>query len=290
MFEYQDWLPFKFASARLDGKVHERTAIFIEATLAATGQRVRFQWDTGAPANLLYGRAAGPVLGVADEALPTSSASSASSTLPTEMALIFDSGLRMQVPFEARPALGTVPRSPDEPPLIGTLGYAFTRGMAIAIDYREQRIYWLNPEQTDALSARWPAHFSRYRESAGNLRDKILVDYAAPAFSGLAIFDTGSSMFELVVPPDQWALIPDTATADDRPAPITVPALGNPLVMLPKRTDLALTVGGQPVHVTLAYTLRDDDRMAPTIGNAPFLERIVVIDTVGKRFGVLPRR
>ncbi|MGC7404641.1 hypothetical protein ACPWR0_09565 [Pandoraea pneumonica] len=277
MFAYRDWLPFRFASARLEGKLYERTAIFVDATLATTGQRVCFQWDTGAPSNLLYGRAAAPALGVNDDALPT------------EMSLVFDSGLRMQVGFETRAALGSAPRSPDEIPLIGTLGYAFTRGMAIAIDYREQRIYWLNADQTDALSARWPTHFSRYRESAGNLRDKILVDYSAPAFSGLAIFDTGSSMFELVVPPDQWALIPDTATAEDRPAPITVPAWGNPLVMLPKRTDLALKVGGQPMRVTLAYTLRDDDRMAPTIGNAPFFDRIVVVDTVGKRFGVLPR-
>jgi hypothetical protein len=271
-----DWLPLKQQDSIL-----ERAAITVTGQLVNSDQRLKFQLDTGTPASLLYENPARKQLPKALYAI--------ADTTTTNLTIQFDGTFQTTVKFGLINNFGEHADSSNPFPETGTLGLDFftNANAGFAIDYKKQQIYILSRNLLNNISAQYSDNFFDYQDSLQKIKNKILLPFKIGNIKQLAFFDTGSSMFELVVSPSMWKDI--TALNLDSPlvTQIEAEAWGNPLILFGAEVQKEIYISGRLKRLRKVYTFSQYDG-PPVIGNALFFDDVIVVNIVNKKFGIFP--
>jgi len=247
--------PFEWAAAE---GISDRAGIMLHATV--NGRPTTLQLDTGADANILDGPVAG--WGLTGDERGWSEAS-----------------LRVgDIDLGRSPVLGRG-NAGDE--LSGTLGLAGLHNHIVVINYPAQRFCVAQSASAPLLQT---ADFIDARVTAGKFWIPVTANGAR--YENF-FFDTGASIFPLSVDLDLWR----TLTGDDPEHAdhvVDVPSWGRTIQLRGSEPIGAVSVGGTSFEEPLVYYTSS----APTffadwrfpfpvhglVGNAPFFERVVVID------------
>lgn len=282
ILEQAPWFKFNYSPLEQpNGLFLERAAIIISAQLADSDQHFKFQLDTGAPVNLLYEISA-------TEQLPKE-LSATENKLPSTLTLQFDGKFQTAVKFKILENFGEYTDSSNNFPNIGTLGLDFFSNVAagFGVDYKKQQIYCLSRKLLDSISAHYPDNFLDYLDTYQKMKNKILLHFNIEGIEQLAIFDTGSSLFELVVPPDQWQKITgcniDDSFVNKR---IEGMAWGKPLTAFGVEVEKYIHFSMHLKRLRTIYTMVPSISTLPVIGNALFFNDVIVLDLVNKKFGL----
>lgn len=275
------WFNFDWVSDNKNGLVLERMAIFVTTQLAGSDLHLKFQLDTGTPTSLLYEI---PMR----KQLPKSLYATADNP-PSNLTIQFDGTFQDTVKFGLIKNFGDLADSSNPFPETGTLGLDFftNANAGFAIDYKKQQIYILSRNLLDSISAQYPDNFFGYQDSYQKMKNMILLPFKIGNIKQLAIFDTGSSMLELVVSQDMWKEI----TGLDLDSPlvnrIDAKAWENLLILLGAEVQKNIYISGHLKHLQKIYTFSQYDG-PPIIGNALFFDDVIVVDFVNKKFGIFP--
>lgn len=203
-------------------KGEARAGISVPVTL--NGEALRFQFDTGADFDHLYGdraQTAGWAKAGAAWFAPTSLTLGDVALQPARMLAAPD-----------------VKVGPDG--LAGTLGLAGLLGRVVVLDYPGRRICVFADGEAPA------AVMSRARYVPATLRNgKLFVPLKAPGFESDAIvFDTGSSLTPLVVGHAAWRRLTGLASLEAAPRVIEGGAWGKPIRLRGAPVQGGLALGG----------------------------------------------
>ncbi|MBS1058186.1 hypothetical protein [Gluconobacter kondonii] len=184
--------------------------------------------------------------------------------------------------------LGQEQKSKSE--LYGTAGSSLLLGLVTIIDYPAQRLcfYRTDKKLVNFQKINWqPALFREgwllIGGNLGNIQTKSLV------------FDTGSSLFDLVVPELIWKRITGKSGIQQATFRKTGNAWGKPVTIYGAPSVISLTIGGEPRNHIKVWVAPSDFAQYPVhpdgiVGNAAFLDSIVAIDlTNGARFALLSK-
>ena len=275
------WIKFDWIPLKQQDSVLERAAIAITGQLVNSDLRLKFQLDTGTPTSLLYEIPA-------RKQLPKSLYAIADNP-PSNLTIQFDGTFQDTVKFGLIKNFGDLSNSSNPFPETGTLGLDFftNANAGFAIDYKKQQIYMLSSNLLGNISAQYSDSFFDYQDSHQKIKHKILLPFQIGNIKQLAFFDTGSSMFELVVSSDLWKEI--TALNLDSPfvSQIEAEAWGNPLILLGAEVQKDIYISGRLKRLRKVYTFSQYDG-PPIIGNALFLDDVIVVDLVNRKLGMFP--
>jgi hypothetical protein len=272
-----------FAWAPLAG-VSDRAAILLPGTL--NGSPAVFQLDSGADANFLLGGAeAWPELPLIEGARPGSPR-----TARVDITLGEISNPQMLLMLMAGQQRSTEPTDP-----VGSLGLPYFRHKVVAIDF---------PHQQFCVSAALPQDLERRTTfvpaavRGGKLMVPIEINGAV--YDSFA-YDTGFSVADVATDLELWLKLTGKATPDDADRTFLIQRFGATVSLNRAATTGPMRIAG----VALAHGKVDVLPTSPgmyvdmgrqmgitfqgAIGNAPFLDRIVVIDMREEgayRFGV----
>ncbi|MDR3393306.1 MAG: hypothetical protein P4L77_16390 [Sulfuriferula sp.] len=286
------WFKFTWESLKLpNDEIMDRAAMMVSAKLPDTDTRFQhmvFQLDTGANMSLLYEISA-------HDQLPAALYASTDRPLSSLM-LQFDGPFQNTVKFELLKNFGeqadSSPEAADSVPEIGTLGMDFfaNAGAGFAIDYKNQHIYILSRKLLDNIMTPYPDHFMTYQETYQGMKGKILLPIKIDDVEELVIFDTGSSMAELITPPPLWQQITGLNTGNPTVKRFVAPSWGKQMTVLRGEVDKKIYIAGQweqlkEVQTAIPYPGGD----VSIIGNGLFFDDVIVVDTVNKKFGLFQR-
>lgn len=271
------FIRFEWESLHQGKKVIERAAMYITAHIPNSTQALKFQLDTGLAHNLLFDIPVTEQLGLSI------------SEIPNNMTLEFNDKHKKLVSFKSMQNFGELTSSATMPE-IGILGLDFLScaNAGFAIDYKNQNIYLLTADHIQQINGQYPLNFNDYinMDAAGNT--KIMLPYQIGEKTKLALFDTGSSMFELVIAPDQWQEITNLSLTDEVVETVDASAWGNTMTVFKAPTNHALYISGQCKKLTQISTLFPFHLDMPTImGSGLFLDDIVVVDSINAKFGII---
>lgn len=265
------WFSFHFVDVTFSGKTFPQAAMAVNATDRFSGQKLLLQVDTACSENLLYDGAA----------LPDGTSA------PFARTLDFEGGFSTELVFSSNAQHIPAARSEDAPHSDGTLGLAVFGRHGFAIDYPARRLHVLDEAQLDALSARFNEHFAPCVPRAGVLfaLPVIIAGQEVPTY-----LDTGSGAFQLILDRAIWSRL--TGLPIDAPAVehFQVPAWGKALDVagVPVKCEVRLP-GGHRLPLTMAHTLSAAPMSFANLGNAPFLDAIVVVNFRDRLFGYFPK-
>jgi hypothetical protein len=246
----------------------------MQIPVEVNGRAYKFQFDTGANVSLIYGK----------EAVDRGWAQAGAPFFAADKVRVGGRAMS-DVPLFIKSDLSA------EGALSGTIGLDLLMNQFTVIDYPGRRICFIpRLEMTMAL-------FGRTRWAKAELRGGKLY---VPAKVGSVelndlFFDTGASMFYLMLDHARWS--PLTGIADPKKAPQTryVSSWGKKVPIAGAPMTGELEIAGVKLAVRNIDTLADTpDSYAsyptPTaglIGNAPLWDKVVVLDmTTGMQFGI----
>lgn len=176
-------------------------------------------------------------------------------------------------------------KSNEKKIMIGTIGADVFQGKILIIDYPSKRIAI---EDSIPKSLQGKIHFVDYKAMGTRMRIPFQID----GKKTYLLFDTGASIFSLIVSPDRYNKYADTTYTADT---IQVFSWGKykkrwsvPLKSEIRFMDLPLE--GDRVFVNPETDFKnfcDWNGFEGITGNALFLNKTVVIDSRNKRFGIL---
>lgn len=281
------WQNFRWQGADLGGRYFPHAVMYVLATLPAlNGLQGWFQFDLGAPTTMLYAQAFTPEQ---KAALIRFQQQGRQAIINGQEAPLLEIPLRVG-PWEITLIawyrdFGDEDTPPDGKPVLGTIGADLVRGHILAMDFPAQRLARL--ERLPApweKAARWtPLRLTEH----GHIMIEIEVD-GRPRW---ALWDTGSSIFELLTDASQWAQLSEGHVTHA----LSISAWGETKQIPGGPLKAQVRLGGMllPMH-TVHYS--DDEgwqaffsrhEMIGIMGNAPFLEHTIVLDFPRGRFGVL---
>jgi hypothetical protein len=126
----------------------------------------------------------------------------------------------------------------------------------------------------------------RYQEA---YQGRILLPFSIGDTDELAMFDTGSSQTELSVPPSRWEKITGLNTNDSAVKQIHGLAWGKPLTIFAAKVDKNIYISGQFKQlnkIETPFPYPHDDKFPAIIGNALFIDDVIVVDIANKKFGL----
>ncbi len=280
------WLPFRWIGETLSGRFFPHAVMAVHGTLPALQNLPGwYQFDLGAPNSVLYENAFTPEQRARLQAQPRWPKQALLNGQPMP---VLDTALQVG-PWQVRPLVwyegfGGQDDASDGPPLLGTLGANFVRGRALVVDFPRQRLTLWEKVPPD-----WEAT-TRWAPLRSTEHGHVLVQVAVNGKPRWVLYDTGSSIFPLLTDADQWMDL----TSGQVTHTLTVQAWGQPLVTYAARPRIRLTLGGQPLELPWVYYnqapewrafFREHDLLG-IMGNAPFLNKILVLDFPGGRCGV----
>lgn len=260
-------------------------ALLLPVRLPGCPRTCYFQFDTGSPTSLLYGKPLAALRG---------SYPSLAQSLPAQTDTLhnFQFGLgtgqvtarRMRVLDYGRSEL---PADTTQPFIIGTLGTDVLEGRVLVLDYAQQR-FTLEATVPDNLSRQAtfvPLQFTGRR---------VLLDATVQDEPRQLLFDSGSSAFSLLTSQDTWStMIQPSATVQHA----AVNSMGRTLHAYTAPTSTAMQLGNVAVPFrTVTYiegtSLKESllmrfSGMGGMLGNEPFTQRTIILDTKGGRFGLV---
>jgi len=130
------------------------------------------------------------------------------------------------------------------------------------------------------------------------LRDGKLFPYVILGDTGVGdlIFDTGSSAFDIIVDFDDWTELTGLDDPSAAPTRKTVNSWGNEATVVGAPARGPLIIGSARIPRPQVFYLKEQPRLFSSwpfrarglVGNAPFWERVVIIDLgLRPRFGLL---
>lgn len=277
ILEDAPFIRFEWESLQQENIVIERAAMYTLAHKANSTQTLKFQLDTGLAKSLLFDIAVNEQLSLN------------MSEIPTSMTLVFNDTYKKSVAFNLMRNFGEL-ASPTSTPEIGILGLDFlsSENAGFAIDYKQQKIHLLSTRHILQITGQYPLNFNGYINTDASGHAKIMLPYEIGERTELAIFDTGSSMFELVVPPDQWQEITDLSLTDEAVEKVDASAWGNTMTVFKAPINHALYISGQCKKLAHISTLCPFHQDMPTImGSGLFLNDIVIVDFINAKFGII---
>jgi len=281
------WIPFRWEGAQLGEHYFPHAAMFVPGSLPTLdGLKGWFQFDLGAPATVLYGGAFSPAQRARVEDHPRR---------PEPRVFNGQEVLALHLPVQVGPweigqvvylqDFGDGDLMEDGQPILGTIGSDLVREHVLMMDFPNQRLTRL-----DALPASWEAQIRwvPLRLSArGHVILQIMVD-GAPRW---AMYDSGSSLFQLITDPVQWQQFATGAVTETFP----ITAWGERLEVHGGPARAAFALGDQLLPVSVVHYLEGDEQrrfleendLIGLMGNEPFVEHVLVFDFPNKRAGVL---
>jgi hypothetical protein len=175
---------------------------------------------------------------------------------------------------------------------LGSLGLDALIGKLTVLDYPRRRFLLMDPGEAP------PWLWERASWTPAEVKDAKLfltVTLGGRGMSGM-FFDTGSSAFDITVDLDDWLEITGCAGPEEAATSWTVKKWKRKRTMLGAPARKPLVIGSVRIPDPNVYTLKEEPKMFEAwpfpvrglIGNAPFLDRVVLIDLgVRQRFGVL---
>lgn len=252
---------------------YERAAMTTHVKIR--GQTFNFQIDTGANENILYSDAADR-LGVGK----------------TEKAMVDGSTMEVGGAKIAGTTLFVNRDMKGDDGLDGTLGLQSLIGRVTVIDYPGKRLCIMDEAKVpDSLwtAPKWTSATLRNGKLFVPIRvgDLTLSDIA---------FDTGSSLFPLVVDGMPWRVFTGKTGREDALHKISGSSWGKPVTYVGNSAKEPMALGKIDLGKPVVFTNREDPTGFATwpfhidglIGNAPLWDHPVVLDlTVHMRFGVV---
>ncbi|MBX0291809.1 hypothetical protein K3G63_15260 [Hymenobacter sp. HSC-4F20] len=260
-------------------------ALLLPVRLPGCPRTCYFQFDTGAPTSLMYGKALAALRG---------SYPGLAQALPAQADTLrnFQFGLGTgQVTARSIRVLdygrAMLPADTTQPFIIGTLGTDVLEGRVLVLDYAQQR-FTLEATVPDNLSrqaAFVPLQFTGRR---------VLLNATVQDEPRQLLFDSGSSAFSLLTSQDTWqTMIQPSATVQHA----AVNSMGRTLHAYTAPTPTAMQLGSVAVPFrTVTYiegtSLKESllmrfSGMGGMLGNEPFAQRTIILDTKGGRFGLV---
>ncbi len=282
------WQNFKWQGADLGGEYFPHAAMYVLATLPALNDlQGWFQFDLGAPTTMLYAQAFTPEQ---RESLLHFQQQGRHAIINGQEAPLLDLPLHVG-PWQIAPVAWYRDFSdedilPDEKPVLGTIGADFVREHILAVDFPAQRLARL-----ERIPISWE-RTARWTSLRLTEQGHILIGVEVDGRPRQAMFDTGSSIFELLTDASQWLQLSEGKVTHT----LTISAWGETKKIPGGKLKAQVRLGGMllPIH-QVHYNDEEAWRdffsrydIIGIIGNAPFLEHTIVLDFPGGRFGVLP--
>ena len=284
-----DWIPFIWEGAEIDGRYFDKVSMFLEGRLPEVGLSGRFQFDLGAPNSVLYENNVSDRL---NELLARIDPQRHIVLNGVEFPVI-DSPLSVTPDVElhgvgllSEHGQGEEDVFADGARLLGTMGADVVRGKCLIIDFPHDRLAILDETPTE-YAAR--AVFTPLqRTPAGHVLLSLTVD----GVEKRALFDTGSSIFELMTDKEQWQKLTDGKVADV----LEISMWGEMKAVYGGKARSDFRLGNWPLEVKMIYRVDEDDwvqfnrahTLVGLLGNASFLGHVVILDFDSGRFGVAP--
>lgn len=175
---------------------------------------------------------------------------------------------------------------------IGTIGADFFKNKVVVIDYPHKKILKL-----DSLPAslKQKIEFVRAEISDGRIRIPLTIGDSTYIF----LFDTGSSIFELIAPRQLWEIIKEKNTVNNAELDtLMVPSWGRIDTVVGVTTNLKIKIGNVQLNLSKVYKGDYYDQINAykllkcdgITGNALFLQDIIVLDFKDKRFGIIKNK
>ncbi len=282
------WYPFLWEGTTLGDRYFPHAAMYVKGVLPSLDDLTGlYQFDLGAPVSMLYGWA-----------FTTEQRARLEARRMPERKVILNGKVYPRLDVELRIGpwsmddgvawftdFGDAEPSIEGYPTLGTLGADFVRDTVLALDYPGQRLARL-----DDLPPAWEekARWVPMRILDTGLMMIQLHVEGEPMWMG---FDTGSSIFHLLTDDKYWAMWTDGAIQER----LSIPAWGEMITVYGAVPRVSFSQGGEPLEIPLIYRRSDPQwsrflqhfEAGGLMGNAPFLDKMIILDFPRQRFGLL---
>jgi hypothetical protein len=253
-------------------KPDAKAGLFVKTEI--NGQKALFQIDTGSDATILRGR-------VSDEKGWSRPGEPRFATRTFSVGPLLWPGLTLGIDrtLYAPPGLIT-----------GTIGTDILAGHLLVLDFPDRRLclYPKNGLPPGHAPIAWQAASFRngWFMIAGQLGDMTTASL---------VFDSGSSLFDLIVGGDAWQRLTSRPAVKDATITLQAVTWGTPVTIYGAPATASIVLGGVRLKPGMVYTVPampppEKMRGHPDgiVGNAPFLDKILLFDmTAHPRFAVL---
>jgi hypothetical protein len=295
--ESLSWIPFEWEDRLApDGSVEvEKVAMYVPLTLEGVPHQFLAQFDLGAGQCILYENPIAPYLEAYPDFRAKLDTSRMNASVREQMqtsfpALTFRVG---PVTFQEH-GLALLEDYGDQidadsmdaptPWKVGTVGADLFRDTTLVIDYPNQRLAMMG-ELPDAIANR--VVFVDMTLENGKIKVPVSID--GETYD--VMFDTGTSMFPLLVASPVWQRFRDSTASVDT---LQISSWGTMIDVFGSPTKSGVYIGGVRLQGDRVYGIPhkgfwdffDQLGIVGLMGNTLFLDHQVIIDFPGRRFGV----
>lgn len=225
-----------------------------------------FQVDLGAEQSVVYQGA----LGLVDTTFNTGSSK------PMIHFNVNDSAFDNSFSIAEEPSKSSELTSINGNKVAGILGYDFFGSLHFTLDYNNDRLYFGNPPASTALPEEFEPITSRVRNN--KIQFKL---NGSPLW---LIFDTGSSLFDIITNQDQWQNLTSSTITDTLRIPADKTNGATSQILHGSRIVKDIGIGGINLNNHRAHYMRERsipfNRLSPgssgIIGNNPFIDRAII--------------
>ncbi len=282
------WIPFRWIEDDIGGRRFEKAGMFVMGELSEVGLSGLFQFDLGAPSSVLYENDVADVL----DALRNRINPDRHIVLNGVEYPVVHTRLMVgdQVQIENIGLLedfggGKEDITEDGVRVLGTVGADIVDKKCLIIDFPQARLAIM--DEAPAAFIERAAFVPLQRSPAGHVLLPVTINGEAKR----VLFDTGSSIFELLTDKEQWATITEGKVVDT----LDVSVWGSKQTVYGGVVKAAISLGEVPLGIHTAY--RNDldqyvefDRqhnLMGVMGNAPFWNDVIILDFSQNRFGLV---
>jgi hypothetical protein len=281
------WIPFVWEGVEIDGRRFEKVGLFVKGELPELGLSGAFQFDLGAPNSVLY------------ENNVLSEREKINAHIDPDRHIVVN-GVEcpmIDTPLVLNPQValdqlglflgfgdGDVDVTSDGFPLLGTVGADVVNEKCLIIDFPQQRLAIVHevPEEFVANAAIAPLQ----RTPSGH----ILLTFTVDGVDKRVLFDTGSSIFDLMTDKEQWLEITWGEVVDT----LEILSWGQKQMVYGGVARGDFRLGHVALPLNTIYRIDDEGwaqfnrshDLLGLMGNAPFLGSLIFLDLVRGRFGV----
>jgi len=276
----EPWIGFDWASYTDGPVVHERAALMVPMIDPGTGNRFHLQLDTAISGNLVYRNV------VSGSARWSGTSPQKTGENTYSWVVEFERGTcgKKDIGFTSKCDFDADIDNADRPPVLGSLGLDMLGESGFALDYPAQRIYFLSAATLDRIEARHAKSFHSFSCLHDEHDRQICLPFHLENQEMTALFDTGSSMFELLLPPEAWKTL--TQVDFERAEKvISIPAWGKLIDIYGHSCRRKICLGGKEFPIGECYSW-PTYRWQPIVGNQPFLDHVLVFDLRNHRYAI----
>jgi len=291
------WIDFKWRTSEISGKIYNKAAIEVPFKIDKFSPDFVIQLDLGSSVSIFYENT---LKSYYDVYCNLMNKIDSTNTMP----VIYENNCRVKYFSDLQIVLDTIkfknPRigmgyglgdiiSHDsvynkKSRLIGLLGADFFNNKILIIDYKNERISITDTLYNDFIQN---IEFQQYLSSKTSSRVLLPIKLSNTTYS--MMFDTGCSIFSLILKTDLWKLNTDFKNQNT----MKVKGVSRFLYFFQSKALTDAFFGDMKLPKSFYYCVPQGDdffireNISGIIGNAFFLDKIVIVDFKNKRFGVV---